>query len=137
MGRVPARRRRLRPHHLFCQVFQTYSFEERTETFRKELEGLKDAVRAGHDVEVELTEGVDELCHLCEFKGKAGCAHPDGGEEDVKKWDSILLKELNLNYGTIVTAREAKALINRNYPLVVCRRCPHQRKGGCAIEVPL
>ena len=112
----------LRPHHVFCLHFQI-DFPERGEDFTGKVTELKRCVQHEEDVRFQLTEGPDEVCSVCPaFDGK-GCAHSDGDEREVKKWDQILLDTFKLDFGDWLTAKEVKEMLAKHYPIALCKRC--------------
>ncbi len=44
------------------------------------------------------------------------------GEEKVRKWDGILLGELGLTYGTILTSGQLQTIVKSKAPLTFCRK---------------
>ena len=70
-----------------------------------------------------VSEGVDELCRECPLRTGECCASPQGNEDEVRKWDAILLKELGVSYGSCFTAEEWQKLIEKRMPFKLCRRC--------------
>ena len=112
----------LRPHHVFCLHFQI-DFPERGKDFTGKIAELKRCVQNEEDVRFQLAKGPDEVCSVCPaFDGK-GCAHPDGDEREVKKWDQILLETFKLDFGDSLTAKEIKEILVTRYPIVLCKRC--------------
>jgi len=78
-----------------------------------------------------VAEGVDELCQQCPLCTDDRCSSPLGNEDEVRKWDAILLKELGLAFGTCLTAGEWQALIKQKTPFKLCRKC--QWRQACII----
>ena len=60
-----------------------------------------------------VIEGVDELCQVCPLCVDERCSSPLGNEDEVRKWDAILLKELVLPFGSCLTSSEWRALIEQ------------------------
>ena len=120
----------LRPHHVFCLHFQI-DFPERGEAFTGKISEIKRFVRDEKAVCFKLAEGPDEVCSVCPAFNGQGCSHPDGDEKEVRKWDLILLKTFKLNFGDSLTAREVKEIIAKNYPIMMCAKCPLPGKELC------
>ena len=77
-----------------------------------------------NDPVVEIVEGVDELCRVCPDFSNERCSSPLGEEEEVRKWDAIILNNLGLLYGHKISVRELRTLIEQKAPLQFCReRC--------------
>ena len=84
---------------------------------------IKRCIREEHEVNFVLTEGPDDVCHVCPvFDGK-GCGHPDGDEPEVRKWDHILLKTFGLSYGDSLPSARVKEILEKDYPIPLCTRC--------------
>jgi hypothetical protein len=123
---------KLRPHHIICMRFLRLEFPERGEGFRQVLQGIKDILQKEDDVLLEMNEGVDELCSVCNNCQDNRCQSPKGDEEAVRKWDHILLKGLRSSYGEARTAKQWRNLIEQEGPLDFCQtRCP--KKLDCSI----
>ena len=64
------------------------------------------------------------MCQLCPMYGDDRCESPAFDEEQVRKWDGIILKELGISYGQRMTSEEIRNLIDRKAPLNFCQnRC--------------
>ena len=118
---------RFRPHHIFCERFLEINIQNRGEEFERVSQERRDTIERQDDVVVEVVEGIDELCRACPDCRDGRCQNPKGGEEAVRKWDGIILKGLEINYGEMRTSKEWRVLINQKAPLDFCkRRCPYQ-----------
>jgi len=81
---------------------------------------------------VEVIEGIDELCRVCPDCRDERCQNPRGDEEAVKKWDGIILRGLEINYGEARTSRDWRILINQKAPLTFCEmQCPY--RSSCTV----
>ena len=122
---------RFRPHHLFCTCFLPLENLVRGEGFSRTVRLIRDLVRHGEGVELELHEGPDSLCESCpEFKD-GRCSSPAGDEEKVRKWDRKVLEGLGLSFGQKVRVDEFRGLIREKAPLEFCRsRCPWRSACG-------
>jgi len=77
-----------------------------------------------NDTIIEIMEGVDELCQVCPDFSDDRCCSPLGDEEEVRKWDAVILNNLGVLYGDKMTVRELRSLIEQKAPLQFCReRC--------------
>ncbi len=116
---------KFRPHHIFCLRFLEMEFPERGEGYMLAKQKIKEILQKEDDVLVEIAEGIDELCHACINCQDDQCQSPQGSEESVRKWDSILLKGLGISYGDTRTSKEWRKLIEQKAPLHFCQaRCP-------------
>jgi hypothetical protein len=122
---------KLRAHHVCCYSFFTVSLADRGEKFRQATEDIKRALTSQPDLEVTVIEGVDELCKTCPLCENDRCQSPYGNEEEVRKWDAILLKELGISFGETLIAQEWQALIKKKSPFKLCYRCKY--KSICSI----
>ena len=114
---------RLRPHHICCIRFWDNSFSDRGAGFLKTEDKIKETVRAGSETRITTIEGADELCRQCPLCVSESCASPRGGETEVRKWDAILLRELELPYNTCLSAAEWRKLIDEKIPFKLCQKC--------------
>ncbi len=114
--------RSLRAHHVCCIRFWQQSFAERGPAFAQLLDGIK-AILSQPDTPIMVSEGIDELCHRCPDRAGERCNSPLGSEDEVRKWDSILMRELGLPFGSCLTASEWQSLVEQKVPFKLCRRC--------------
>ena len=123
---------RYRPHHLFCERFLKVEVPDRGEEFERVSRERKDTIETEDDVVVEVIEGMDELCRVCPDCRDERCQNPRGDEEAVKKWDGIILRGLEINYGEARTSRDWRILINQKAPLTFCEmQCPY--RSSCTV----
>ena len=125
---------KFRAHHLFCRRFLKVELPDRGEALARAERRMLDLFEAGEEVEVEVCEGVDELCRACPECQGDRCRSAQGEEEAVRKWDSIILKGLGVSYGETRTSRGWRTLIEEKAPLKFCQtRCPW--KGRCSVAI--
>ncbi len=123
---------RYRPHHLFCERFLKVEVPDRGEEFERVSRERRDTIETEDDVVVEVIEGIDELCRVCPDCRDERCQNPRGDEEAVKKWDGIILRGLEINYGEARTSRDWRILINQKAPLTFCEmQCPY--RSSCTV----
>lgn len=123
---------RYRPHHLFCERFLKVEVPDRGEEFERVSRERRDTIKTEDDVVVEVIEGIDELCRVCPDCRDERCQNPRGDEEAVKKWDGIILRGLEINYGEARTSRDWRILINQKAPLTFCEmQCPY--RSSCTV----
>lgn len=123
---------RYRPHHLFCERFLKVEVPDRGEEFERVSRERRDTIETEDDVVVEVIEGMDELCRVCPDCRDERCQNPRGDEEAVKKWDGIILRGLEINYGEARTSRDWRILINQKAPLTFCEmQCPY--RSSCTV----
>jgi hypothetical protein len=123
---------KFRPHHLYCERFLKVDIPNRGEQFEKVSQKLKDIIERRENVIVEIIEGIDELCEVCPDCRDERCQSPRGNEEAVKKWDDIILKGLEINYGEAKTSKDWRILIQQKGPLNLCiKRCPF--RSNCTV----
>jgi len=122
---VNLRIEKLRPHHIFCKKFLILDFPERGEEFKRISSAIKELIESNSDAVIEIIQGVDILCRSCPDCREGRCESPRGNEDNVRKWDAIILKGLGISYGEKRTIHELRELISRKAPLDFCRtRCP-------------
>jgi hypothetical protein len=123
---------RFRPHHMFCDRFLKVTFPDRGGEFEQVSQKRRDTIERQDDAVVEVIEGIDELCRVCPDCRDERCQNPKGDEEAVRKWDGIILKGLEINYGEMRTSKEWRMLINQKAPLNFCEtRCPY--RSSCTV----
>lgn len=123
---------RLRPHHVFCKTFLTLDFPERSGEYKRVSLAIKELIESNSDAMIEIIQGVDELCRSCSDCRVDRCESPNGNEDEVRKWDAIILKGLGVSYGEKLTIQELSEIIGRKAPLDFCRtRCPW--KANCTV----
>ena len=114
---------RLRPHHICCIRFWEKGFSERGPDFLRVEDKIKETISTGSEACITTIEGPDELCQQCPLCVSERCSSPLGGETEVRKWDAVLLRELELPYNTCLSATEWRKLIDDKTPFKLCRKC--------------
>jgi hypothetical protein len=123
---------RYRPHHLLCERFLRVEIPDRGEEFERVSQGIKETLERQGDLIVEVIEGIDELCRVCPERQDERCQNPRGNEETVRKWDSIILRGLGINYGEAMASKDWRILIHQKAPLAFCKTwCPF--KSECTV----
>ncbi len=108
------------------------AYPDRGQDFAEATNRIRQMLRSGSGFSIRITEGVDELCQFCLHNRDNRCSHPDGDEEQVGKWDAIILRELGLPFGKLITIEELRNLINSIHPLKLCLgKCVYSKKGLC------
>jgi hypothetical protein len=116
---------KLRPHHIFCGRFLPLDNLIRGKEFAVALNKIKELTRLGSNLIITVTEGPDQVCKSCPDYRNDRCENPLGNEDAVRKWDSKILKGLDISYGQEITVRALLALISGKAPLDFCQtRCP-------------
>lgn len=106
-------------------------FPHRGKKYNHESQKAKDIFNGNLDTLVEVIEGVDQLCQFCPDCRNERCQNPEGNEEAVRKWDSVILKGLGIGYGEIKKPCDWLMLIKEKAPLNICKtKCPW--KSRCA-----
>lgn len=95
---------------------------DRSAEFAVQVKIVDDALRSDAAL-IQVAEGVDRVCTNCLHRSVDKCAAPKGGDEGVRKWDSILVRELGVPFGTVMTASEWRALLATKKPFKMCSRC--------------
>jgi len=126
---------KLRPHHVYCERFSTWNIPERGEAFNMVECKIRDIITSDVDTLIEVVEGVDELCEVCPLRQNDRCESPQGNEDEVRKWDEIILEGLGISYGDRFSAKSIRRLIDEKAPLPFCRtRC--KLKEVCPVFQP-
>lgn len=120
------KKEKFRPHHIFCERFLKIEVPSRGDEFKRVSQERRDTIERQDDIEVEVIQGIDELCRVCPDCQNERCQNPRGDERAVRKWDSIILRGLEIDYGETRTSKEWRRLINQKAPLKFCEtRCPY------------
>jgi hypothetical protein len=106
-----------------CLPFLKVALTERGEGYTRAEDRIKLTVREASDEQIEVIVGIDELCKVCPLCIGDRCESPQGDEEEVRKWDSIIMEEIGVSEGATLTASEWRKLIREKFPLAFCRRC--------------
>lgn len=114
---------RLRAHHVCCWLPLKMSFADRSPGFQQVESKIKNVLQTQPDAEVTVVEGVDVVCAQCPHCIDSRCTSPKGDETAVRKWDTLLLKELGVPFGTRMTVGNWQSLIRQKSPFKVCHRC--------------
>ena len=114
---------KLRAHHIYCLRFLTVNLSDRGEEYIRVEDRIKQTMRQSVTQPVTLICGIDELCKVCPLCLDSRCQSEMGDEEEVRKWDSIIMKELGVTDGATFTAVEWRKLIGFKFPLTFCKRC--------------
>lgn len=115
---------KLRAHHICCLPFLTTDFSsERGAGYLRVRNKIKKTFRSEPDFTIMVIEGVDELCRECPLCKGNRCESQHGNENEVRKWDAILVKELGISFGDALIVREWQSLISEKTPFKLCQRC--------------
>jgi hypothetical protein len=103
----------------------------------EEVEGsLKNILSNPGELKIKAVKGIDEICLHCPQCIDGQCVSPQGGEESVRKWDSILLAELKVNYDAELTSSEWQSLIWGKVPFKICPKCHWKNECRVGLNVP-
>jgi len=81
---------------------------------------------------IEVVEGADDLCKVCPLCQNGRCQSLQGNEDEVRKWDALIMRELGILCGEKTTAEGLRILIAEKAPLGFCHtRCPWRE--GCNV----
>ena len=122
----------LRPHHILCERYGTFDTLARGPAFSSIQQHIEEVLNKDDDAVIVVTEGPDEICSRCPECKNNRCESPDGNEEQVSKWDHIVMKGLGLEYGQRLTVSELKRIVKEKAPLQFCKeRC--RARGRCRV----
>jgi hypothetical protein len=123
---------RLRPHHILCERYGTFDLPERGPEFYSFQKRVTDILNNEDDAVIVVTEGPDDICSRCPECKNNRCEHPEGNEEQVRKWDRMVMKGLGIEYGQRYTVAELKRIIKEKAPLQFCKeKC--RARGRCKV----
>jgi hypothetical protein len=96
----------LRPHHLYCIKFVDFKNPSRGSKFNDAIDEAEQILESETKQSIRITEGPDAICSQCPFCSHGACQHPEGDEQEVRKWDVKILTGLGLRYGKVITNKE-------------------------------
>ena len=121
---------KLRPHHAFCLRFlplDTFTIPVQGAAAIANFDKVTRTLKSSPDTLITLVKGIDDICCLCPLNLDDRCQNPQGNENETRKWDAIILKELCLSYDANITVDQLHALTTEKSPLIFCKtRCPHR-----------
>ncbi len=126
---------RLRAHHICCIRFWTAPAEERGPDYLQARNKIVSVLLSQPESVVTVVEGTDDLCKFCIRCVDERCSSPRGNEDQVRKWDAILLKEVGLPFGSCLTSGKWQTLIEQKTPFRLCQKC--QWKKICSVGASL
>lgn len=118
---------RLRAHHICCLPFGSFPSVERGKDYEQVLAGIMNALLEEPEAMIRVVEGVDDLCQPCPLRSDRRCTSPMGNEEQVRKWDQALLRDLGVTFDTCMTSREWRDIVKQKVPFRCCPKCPWQK----------
>ena len=122
---------KLRPHHAFCMQFlriDDFPTHVQGSAAQTNLDKITATLKSSPDTLITLVKGMDDICCVCPFYLDDRCQYPLGNEEETRKWDAIVLKELCLSYDANITVEQLHALTTEKSPLTFCRtKCPYSK----------
>lgn len=116
---------RLRAHHICCSEMSLQVTSDRSAEFAEHVKTVDNALHSETAI-IQVAEGVDRVCTYCLHRAGDKCAAPKGGDEGVRKWDAILVRELGVSFGTVMSAPEWRALLATRKPFQMCARCGYR-----------
>ena len=127
---------KLRPHHIYCFYFLSFSHPDRGKEYEEAIRKIERAFKAEKE-SIEVKEGPDFLCEACPHFNGQMCTHPKGDEREVRKWDKRILEELGLKFGEFVEVGRIRTLVKDKTPLNFClTKCAYYRQSECNPKIP-
>ena len=131
---------RVRGHHLACVYCYLGSGKRTGEEFfglANAIPQLLEKLRADPDLEITVTDGLDEVCDICPLRRPRGCGRgsdPAVQNEKLRSWDRAILQRLGLKAGNKITAREVQTSMRRNISDIgeICTNCTSAASSGWA-----
>jgi len=114
-----------RAHHICCSDANRLIAGDRGVRFAQQLQFI-DNILHSETAKLQVTEGVDCVCAECLYRKGDRCDAPEGGDIGVRKWDAILIKELGIAFGTVMSASEWRTLLEKKKPFQLCLRCNYR-----------
>lgn len=101
----------LRGHHLICLQF--FSGEGYDEAF---VRNLKDVLQRAENEDVEVCDGVDDVCGKCSYIKDNKCQYNEDADEKIKEMDEMALKILRIEQGVKIRWQDVKEKIPAIFP---------------------
>ncbi|RLI85071.1 MAG: DUF1284 domain-containing protein [Archaeoglobales archaeon] len=122
---------RLRGHHLICLQF--YRGEGYNQDFIKHLFNILERVQYE---DVEVVEGVDEVCSVCPYNSGNACVYSDSTAElKIREIDELAVRLLSLSPGSKVKWDEVRKKVGGilgTWREKVCKFCDWNKV--CGVE---
>ena len=121
---------RLRGHHLICLQF--YRGEGYSRDFVEHLFHILERVKFE---DVEVVEGVDDICSVCPHNSGNICTYSDSAESEVREIDKLAVELLSLRTSSKVKWNEIRGRVKSilgTWKEKVCKSCSW--KEVCGIE---
>ena len=87
---------------------------------------IRDAINLETGRMVEIVEGIDQLCLACPFCDGEKSQSPAGDEVEVRKWDHLVLKGLDLKPGAVLSVTQLRDVFKAKSPIPFCSRCRYR-----------
>ncbi len=113
-GKMP----RLRAHHLICLHF--FNGEGYDRNF---IENLEDVLEKVEDEDIEVCEGVDDVCIKCPFMKDYKCEYHEDAESEVKEMDRMAMELLEIKGDTKIRWQDLKERIPEIFPRWYANHC--------------
>ena len=116
---------KLRAHHICCSSLNLMAAADRGAKFAQQQQLIYDMLHS-ETANIQVAEGVDYLCAACLYRKGNLCEAPNGGDEGVRKWDAILIRELGISFGTVMSAPKWRTILAAKKPFQLCTRCNYR-----------
>ncbi|MCJ7646789.1 DUF1284 domain-containing protein [bacterium] len=121
---------KLRAHHLLCLYgFRGLGYSEE---FVENMQAIIDRIRENPSIEIEVVNGIDDICAKCPHNVENSCSKP---RRNVEEFDREIVGRLGIDIGRKV---ESKTLLNlvekRIQPEelpAICKGCEWLELGFC------
>lgn len=111
----------IRAHHLLCmQGFQGYGYSEE---FTENMAHITDKLRENPSTFLKIVLGSDSICDYCPHYSNGSCNMEPTSESRIRLMDDLLIRELKLKEGSVISWAEVKSLTNNLSPQAISKVC--------------
>lgn len=122
---------KIRAHHLLCmQGFQGYGYSP---DFVANMQRVIDRLAAADDTQLEISDRCDVICSRCPHCKANECRKSSESHRKVRRLDRRVLAKLQVDAGSIFTAKEIFARVNTMLAEIgdvgdICGNCSWQEQ---------
>lgn len=112
---------RIRAHHILCmQGFQGFGYSEE---FTKNMTLITEKIQKTPSFFIEIIIGADSICQHCPHLLDGGCDMEMDSLKVISSMDSLVLKNLNMETGSVISSKQIKTLAGSLTPKKVEKIC--------------
>lgn len=112
---------RIRAHHILCiQGFQGLGYSKE---FTKNMTLITEKILNNHSFFIKIIIGADSICKHCPHLSNGVCRMEMGSLKFISSMDSLVLKKLNMEAGSVISSAQLKTLTGNLSPKIIKEIC--------------